>query len=306
VFEKLISWEMDSRGGRARAYAGKLIRKLWPDFRLSGFLLRTTGSQKEVVVNGRRMFVDLWDSAVSTHLFVSKTWEPEETKLVSSLLRAGDVFVDVGANVGYFTLVASEAVGSSGKVFAFEPEPGNFSLLRKNVQVNKCANVHCEQKAVTSANQPVELYLSSFNYGDHRIFPSRDDQDYNRGQQRQRTQVDGVTLDSYFPAETRVDFIKMDVQGAEYFALQGMKRVLRDNPNLVLMIEFWPHGLREAGVEPSLLLDELDRMGLLLHRIDGGKLLPHRKDDILPTPGDEAVNFVFSRRKLENTDQPPS
>jgi hypothetical protein len=66
VFEKLISWEMGSRGGKARAYTGKLIRKLLPDFRLSNFLLRTAGSQKEVMVNGRRMFVDLWDSAVST------------------------------------------------------------------------------------------------------------------------------------------------------------------------------------------------------------------------------------------------
>lgn len=211
MFEKLISWEMGSRGGKARAYTGKIIRKLLPGFRLSNFLLRTAGSQKEVVVNGRRMFVDLWDSAVSTHLFVSKTWEPEETRLVSSLLREGDVFVDVGANVGYFTLVASDAVGKSGKVFAFEPEPKNFSLLRKNVQVNKCANARCEQKAVNGADRPVELFLSSFNYGDHRIFQSHDDEAYNRGRQRARTQVVGVTLDSYFAPGTRVDFIKMDV-----------------------------------------------------------------------------------------------
>lgn len=96
MFEKLISWEMALRGGSARAYAGKLIRKLLPDFRLSNFMLQTVGSRKMVVVNGKRMFVDLRDSAVSTHLFVSKTWEPEETKLVSKLLRKGDVFVDVG------------------------------------------------------------------------------------------------------------------------------------------------------------------------------------------------------------------
>lgn len=68
-------------------------------------------------MNGKKMYVDLWDSAVSRHLFVSKSWEPEETKLISSLLKEGDVF-DVGANVGYFTLLASEVVGTTGKVFA--------------------------------------------------------------------------------------------------------------------------------------------------------------------------------------------
>lgn len=297
MFEKLISLEMDSRGGAARAWVGKVMRKLWPNFRLSSFLLRTVGSQKEVVVNGKRMFVDLWDSAVSTHLFVSKTWEPEETKLISGLLKEGDVFVDVGANVGYFTLVASEAVGMAGKVFAFEPEPGNFSLLQKNVQLNKCANVCCEQKAVVKANQSIQLYLSSFNYGDHRIFKSGDDENYNRGQQRQHIQVEGVALDTYFPPGTRIDFIKMDVQGAEYFALQGMQRLLRENPNVRLIMEFWPHGLREAGVEPSALLDKMDELDLIPHRIAGGSLSQCSREEIFQASGDDSVNLVFSRTK---------
>lgn len=299
MFEKLISWEMGSRGGKARAYTGKLIRKLLPHFRLSSFLLRTTGSQKEVVVNGRRMFVDLWDSAVSTHLFVSKTWEPEETRLVSSLLHEGDVFVDVGANMGYFTLVASDAVGKSGKVFAFEPEPKNFSLLRKNVQVNQCANARCEQKAVTATDHPVEFFLSTFNYGDHRIFQSHDDENYNRGRQRARTQVEGVRLDSYFAPGTRIDFIKMDVQGAEYFAVQGMKRVLRDNPDVVLMMEYWPHGLQEAGVEPARLLEEVEALGFVSYKTGAGKLAVFSRDEILQTGGDDCVNLVLSRNKLE-------
>ena len=64
-----------------------------------------TGSRKKVVVNGKVMYVDLWDSAVAM-LFVSKAWEPEETQLVSSILREGDVFVDEAPNLGYFTLIA--------------------------------------------------------------------------------------------------------------------------------------------------------------------------------------------------------
>lgn len=291
---------MTLRGGTARAHAGRLIRKLWPDFRLANFLLETMGSEKQVTVNGKRMFVDLRDSAVSTHLFVAKTWEPEETRLVSSLLRQGDVFVDVGANVGYFTLIASDAVGKTGKVFAFEPEPNNFALLRKNAEVNHCANAVCEQKAITNANQPIKLYLSSFNYGDHRIFQSHDDEGYNRGQERPSTEAEGVTLDSYFPSGTRIDFIKMDVQGAEYFALQGMERVLRDNADVVLLIEFWPHGLREAGVEPSAFLDKLSGLRLLPYKIAEGKLLPYPRNEILKTSGDDSVNLVLSRKCIKS------
>ena len=297
MFEKLISWEMALRGSNARARAGKLIRRLWPDFRLSSFLLRTTGSVKQVTVNGKRMYVDLWDTAVSNHLFVAHTWEPEETSLISSRLKPGDVFVDVGANLGYFTLIASDAVGPAGKVFAFEPAPHNFSLLEKNVRANRCGNVTCEQKAVTESNRTLELHLSSFNYGDHRIFRSHDDANYNRGQERQSTSIAGVALDSYFPAGTRVDFVKMDVQGAEYFALQGMKRVLRDNPGVILIMEFWPHALREAGVEPASLLDELGELGFHCYRSEPATMTPFPRAEILRTSGDDSVNLLLSRRK---------
>ena len=288
---------MQLRGGKARALAGKAVRKLWPNFRLSSFLLRSTGSRKMITVNGRRMYVDLWDSAVSNHLFVHKTWEPEETQLVANLLKPGDVFVDIGANIGYFTLLASTSVGPAGRVFAFEPEPRNFALLCKNSQVNHCSNVRCEAKAVTNVNQPLEIHLSSFNFGDHRIFASHDDEEYNRGRQRTRTRIEGIALDSYLPPGSRVDFIKMDIQGAEYFAIQGMKRVLTDNPAVMLLIEFWPHGLREAGVEPSALLDEFALLGLSPYRAEPGHIQALPREELLHIPGDESVNLLLSRKE---------
>ena len=298
MFEKLISWEMALRGGSVRARAGKLIRKVWPDFMLADVLLRTVGSHKQVMVNGRRMFVDMRDSAVATHLFTTGTWEPEETKLVSNLLKEGNVFVDVGANIGYFTLLASAAVGKTGKVFAFEPEPNNYSLLQKNVKVNRCGNVNCERKAVTNADQLLELHLSDFNYGDHRIYQSHDDEGYNHGHERVRTQIQGVALDNYFSPGTRIDLLKMDVQGAEYFALQGMKRLLNDNPHIILILEFWPHGLQQAGIQPTSLLQELADLGFLAHRLENETLLPWPWQDISQTPEGDAPSMILSRKKL--------
>lgn len=298
VFGKLVSMEMSLRGNKAREFIGRMLRKLWPDFRLSTFLLKAGGNEQRIQVFGKRMYVDLWDSAVATNLFVNRVWEPEETKLILSLLHKGDVFVDVGANIGYFTLMASDAVGSAGKVFAFEPGPGNLRLLRKNVVTNRCGNVRVEANAVVEACKPVTLHLSNINFGDHRVYASRDDAMYNLGSERPEVRVDGITLDSYFPAGSRVDFVKMDIQGAEYFALQGMKRVLLENHDILCMMEFWPHGLMEAGASPSALLQELIQIGFILHRLDRGKVTPARVEEILSIDEHEVLNLLLARKQI--------
>jgi FkbM family methyltransferase len=244
---------------------------------------------------GKRMFVDLRGGIVSSTLFLTQVYEPEETRLVVRLLKQGDVFVDLGANIGYFDLIASGAVGSTGKVFAFEPDPTNLRLLRRNVEVNGCANVFVEPKAVTDTNRSVTLYLSSVNHGDHRIFASSDDSESNEGRPRSSLPVDAVALDSYFPPGSRVDLIKMDVQGAEYFALQGMKRLLRENRHVVLMLEFWPHGLRETGVAPLAFLQELLDLGFVPHRLIEDELSPVSPSEALPSTEGAYLNLVFLR-----------
>jgi FkbM family methyltransferase len=301
MFGKLVSIEMSLRENKARKFIGGLLRKLWPNFRLSTFLLKAGGNEQRVKVFGKWMYVDLWDSAVATNLFVNHVWEPEETNLISALLRKGDVFVDIGANIGYFTLLASGVVGSAGKVFAFEPSPRNFRLLRKNVETNRCQNVQLEAKAIMAACKPLTLHLSNINFGDHRVYASHDDATYNQGAPRSEVQVEGITLDSYFPSGVRVDLVKMDVQGAEYFALQGMKRVLLENHDILCVMEFWRHGLIEAGASPQALLQELMQLGFIMHRIDHGEVVPAPVDEILSVDEHEVVNLLLARKQIAMT-----
>jgi hypothetical protein len=148
------------------------------------------------------------------------------------------------------------------------------------------------------ACKPLTLHLSNFNFGDHRVYASHDDAMYNRGAQRSEVQVEGITLDSYLPSGSHVDFVKMDIQGAEYFALQGMKRVLLENHDVKCMIEFWPHGLREAGVSPSALLQELIQLGFILHQLDHGKATPASLDEILAVNEDDGVNLLIARKQI--------
>ena len=107
-----------------------------------------------VIINGLKLYIDKNDTVVSESLIYNKTWSKHETKLVSKYLKKGDVFVDVGAHIGYFTLLASKIVGPVGRVYAFEPNTNNFKLLQKNVKRNKLNNVICINKEMVCYGEP--------------------------------------------------------------------------------------------------------------------------------------------------------
>jgi len=156
-------------------------------------------------VDGHKMFLDSKDSL---NLSINGVYEPFETELVKKEIKKGDVVLDIGANIGYYTLIYAKLVGEEGKVFAFEPDPDNFALLKKNVEINGYRNVILAQKAVSNKTGKIRLYLSEVNKGDHRIYDSHDG--------RKSIEIETIRLDDYFKNyNVRIDFIKMDVQGAE-------------------------------------------------------------------------------------------
>ena len=210
--------------------------------------------------------------------------EPAVTALLRREVKPGDVAVDIGAHIGYFTLLLSRLVGEKGKVFAFEPDPDNFALLRRNAELNGLRNVVLESKAVSDAGGRIRLYRAEGNSGDHRIFD-----DSGR---REAVEVDSVRLDDYFAGSgVRVDFIKMDIQGAEPGAVRGMEALLRRSAGFRMVAEFWPYGLRRCGVKPSAYLDQLRTQAFKLHRIDGkqGNIETLDPDWL---PGTEEFEFV--------------
>lgn len=201
------------------------------------------------------MLLDPNDRIVTREIRKHGIWEPTETHWFVRSLREGDVVVDVGANVGYYTLIAGRLVGERGRVFAFEPEPEAFSWLQRNVRLNGLENVVLEQKAVSNEAGSLRLYLAERNRGDHRIFQLE-------GEERPYVDVEAVTLDDYFGDRVSdVDFVKIDTQGAEMVILQGMEGILAQSEDLVLAVEYWPKGLHEFGFEPFAMLDLLESHG---------------------------------------------
>lgn len=212
-------------------------------------------------VFGHEMFLDPTDSIVSPMLLRDGYFEPYETTLIESVVKPGDVVLDIGANIGYYTLIFARLVGEQGRVYAFEPDPTNFQLLKKNIRANGYHNVVFINKAVAEVSGPLSLYLCPDNKGDHRIFASEDD--------RNAIPIQATTLDEHFTDyQGKIDFIKMDIQGSEGRAVRGMQKLLRKHRDVKIITEFWPAGLRRSGIEAKEYLADLEGQGFGLYRID--------------------------------------
>jgi FkbM family methyltransferase len=206
-------------------------------------------------VHGRRMYLDPRD----TLALASGEFEPFATQVVTRLVRPGQLVVDVGASIGYYTLIFADLVGPQGKVYAFEPDPTNFALLRRNVRLNHHRNVVLERAAVADRSGQLTLYLAHENVGDHRIFDYYGD--------RRGLSVPCLRLDDRLAGE-RIDLIKLDIQGAEWSALRGMDDVLRKNPGVVVLTEYAPMLLAQFGVEPARYLQRLEEQRFCFYDLD--------------------------------------
>lgn len=211
-----------------------------------------------------RMYLPSRCEGVTPRIRETRTWEPGTTQWVLQQIRRGDTFVDVGAHVGYYTLIAARVVGDEGRVFAFEPDPDNFALLRRNVTLNGFRNVVLEQRAVTAHPGSRRLYRSPKNTGDHRLAAG--------GEERQSIQVGAVKLDGYLRGAGRVDFVKIDTQGAEAEVVAGMRETLRANPGIRILLEFWPYGLEAMGSSGPELLKLLESCGFTVGRAEESRL----------------------------------
>jgi FkbM family methyltransferase len=163
--------------------------------------------------------------------------------------------VDLGAGVGYYTLLAAKAVGTQGTVYAFEPDPVNYSFLLKNVRVNGYRNVVALQKAVSNTIGYAKLFLDD-RYSGHSLY-------FRNGLSKGTLTIETTTLDAFFKEKgwPRVDVIKMDIEGAEKFALEGMQELSERNEALKLFIEFSPSCQRAAGVKDEDFFNTLLTLG---------------------------------------------
>ncbi len=214
--------------------------------------------------------------------------ESKETKRVDALVNTGDVVLDLGASVGYFTLRLARSVGPTGRVIAVEPDPINFELLSRNVALNGYQNVTLVNKAAARENGPLKLFLCDDNAGDHRTSPTPES--------RKSIEILGTRLDDELADLARLDFVKIDIQGAEIDALHGLRELLGRSPGASMLVEFWPYGLANAGFQPSELLELLDELGFNVEDIAGGPSDSRALLAAYPVVGGRHTNLVVTSK----------
>jgi len=208
-----------------------------------------------------------------------------ERRLLRQILFPCAVVVDAGANIGIYSEFFSRCVGPNGAVHSFEPSPESFKRLRSATR--KLANVRLSQAAVGARAGKSALYLSPSLNVDHRAYMAP-------GHSRASIPIQMVALDDYFRPGERVDLIKLDIQGYEHHALRGANRVLADNPNVKLLLEFWPYGLKQAGANWIDLIAALEGQGMVIRQVSSEGLIPFHADSASER-ADWYVNLFVSR-----------
>jgi FkbM family methyltransferase len=211
-------------------------------------LNRITLAESEVfacqgALAGYRMSID-WSRYRS---FLYGTWEPKVIGALTDIVKAGMTVIDIGAHIGYYSLLFAKCVGPSGRVFAFEPLPCNFALLQKNVLLNNLRNVHVLNQAVFSSTQEITITVT-----DDQPNPGSGSMHNEIGQRHYR--VEAISLDDYCEGYAlRPDILKMDVEGAEYEVLLGAKKTIDQcRPNLLIELHYFDGNLA-ANPVPELL-----------------------------------------------------
>ncbi len=196
-------------------------------------------------------------------------FERDVTQILQIQLRPGMVVIDVGANIGYHTLHAARLVGPTGQVYAVEPGPDNLDCLRENVRFNQFDNIEILPYAAGAERRHQDFYLKA-NQATHGF--------YRTGVSRviSTLRVRLVPLDEVIKGP--VDFVKIDVEGAEIEVLRGMQGILEANPAIALVIEWNYPALQAAGHAPLELPRFLIEMGFTLTVIGDGAIF-HRPEE---------------------------
>lgn len=254
------------------------------------FGLLTPAEDIKVSFPGYSVFVRTPDRLIAALLCKYSFPSSLEAEIYRSRVKPGMTVVEIGANVGFFTLLFSGLAGESGRVLAFEPDPSNFRLLERSARENSRGNINCRQAAVSDRAGTLKLFISEENRGDHRV--------YDCGAGRECVEVPAVSIDEALGPGAKADFIKMDIQGAEYPALLGMEGTVRNSPGLAMLCEFTPGLMRKCGSSPEAMLEKLREYGFSLAYLDEAS---HSMKSASPAellalcPGEKYLNLLLEK-----------
>lgn len=241
------------------------------------------GRSLSIECDGLRLFGDI-ESRGDLLALKRGIYEPYTMSLFKARVKRGMTVLDLGAQIGYFSLLAARQVSPGGRVLAFEPDPRNYATLLRNIRVNHFESiVQAFPKAVSERSGSATFHIARSSRSSS-LFHRKD---------RERDAVclvDTVTVDAVV-RQARVDVIKLDVEGAEPLVLEGASDTVRRNPQLTLFVEVNSAALRSAGISPEQFLDRLRKR---FDRIDAIEERSRRLISLMDYEPNEALGPVYN------------
>lgn len=240
------------------------------------------------LTDGHHIFVDPKDQTTSTHLIANGYWEQWIHHVVCRLVSPGDRIVEVGANLGYYTISMALLAGPTGRVTAFEGNPRLCGLIRRTMEFNGYSSrVEVRNQAATDVSGPITFSVSRTNSGGghataHPGHPTQD---------MEQIEVEGVRLDDVIDGE--IDFLRMDAEGSEPRILRGAERLLQ-NPSVTVVMEWDVFQMASRASVPDLVA-WLTSLGFRFWRIEQSTVLTAIEPSELPTL--TACDLVMSRHE---------
>lgn len=219
------------------------------------------GVDKNITFRGSTYKVPTTDTAVVPSM-MSGDYENTELDMFNKLLKTNNVVLDIGANVGVYSIEASKKIGKKGKVFAFEPVPENVELLKFNLAANNASNVAVIPAGVGSKDGKLKLYLAEHSIATHSAGKISD----------KFIEVATFAIDSFVKSQKlkKIDMIKIDIEGYEGYAIEGaMKTIIKQQP--ILFIEFSADHLKRCGYSPTQQAKTLLQLYKYCYHIDEHK-----------------------------------
>jgi FkbM family methyltransferase len=269
-------------------FAGMLLVRLGRKLRKMHFNKKGIQSEKQKITVFRRAKMEVEPSSyIGGTLFWFGMHHVNEIIALNSILKPNFTFVDVGANQGEFTIFAATKL-KSGRVISFEPVSKQFSMLQKNIELNNFSNIELNNYGLSETEEKLPIYTSTdteLHSGIHEglstLFRSNS-----------RTEIEEIVSlkifdDEYFTKLVRFDFLKIDIEGAELFALKGMhKSLLKFKP--MILIEINDETFTQAGYSSIEVLQYLAKFGYQPYKIFRGKLIKVTSNKL-----EEWGNYIF-------------
>ncbi len=282
----------------------KFYKKLYLEF------LRTFKSKNGLVIKkilNYKMYLDINDPGLSKELLLKKVREELQTKIWRKMLKPGMNVLECGANLGYYALMEASIVGNKGKIYAIEPIPENFKILKKNIKLNNYGNIiKAYNLAMSDKEGNSEIAVTKNSNFATMLLEKNIMSKWMSKKLKQQTKkiikIKTMRMDNFLENKRDVDLIRMDIEGYEIKVIKGLINTIKKSRKPIkLFIELHPIILKEDKMISKFVKDllNLNLKPLYLVSTDGTKLLNFNKNNLIKTICKEHAPGIFLEYKIQ-------